>query len=264
MKIIDDLLVTLPDGLLREVRVGAFWTAVVVEVAGVQRCGLASTLSGSPDHHHGEPAVRDAGRLTERSAREVAGLARSGSPMETSIGMATINALLPPRQDAWVEINAEQVIARHGAGKRVAVVGHFPFIPRLREQVGKLWVLELRPVGDDLPADAAADVIPQADVLAITGTTLLNRTFEGLMALRRPEALVLVLGPSTPLSPVLFEHGVHILSGSVVEDTASVLRAVSQGANFRQIHQQGVRLVTMTGAQSALIASTESLFPGAG
>ncbi|GAB4537623.1 MAG: hypothetical protein Kow0063_24630 [Anaerolineae bacterium] len=178
--------------------------------------------------------------------------------------MATINALLPPRQDAWVEINAEQVIARHGAGKRVAVVGHFPFIPRLREQVGKLWVLELRPVGDDLPADAAADVIPQADVLAITGTTLLNRTFEGLMALRRPEALVLVLGPSTPLSPVLFEHGVHILSGSVVEDTASVLRAVSQGANFRQIHQQGVRLVTMTGAQSALIASTESLFPGAG
>jgi uncharacterized protein (DUF4213/DUF364 family) len=65
------------------------------------------------------------------------------------------------------------------------------------------------------------------------------------MALCRPKALVLVLGPSTPLSPVLFDHGVDILSGSVVEDIDSVLRAVSQGANFRQIHQQGVRLVTM-------------------
>jgi hypothetical protein len=30
-----------------------------------------------------------------------------------------------------------------------------------------------------------------------------------------------------------------------VEDVAAVLRAVSQGANFRQLHQQGVRLVTM-------------------
>jgi len=106
-------------------------------------------------------------------------------------------------------------------------------------------VLEQRPSGQDLPADAAYDVIPRADVVAITGTTLINHTFEGLMALCRPRALVLVLGPSTPLSPILFDHGVHILSGSVVEDVDSVLRAVSQGANFRQVHRQGVRLVTI-------------------
>jgi hypothetical protein len=30
-----------------------------------------------------------------------------------------------------------------------------------------------------------------------------------------------------------------------VEDVTTVLQAVSQGANFRQFHQQGVRLVTM-------------------
>jgi uncharacterized protein (DUF4213/DUF364 family) len=142
------------------------------------------------------------------------------------------------------------VIASHGAGKRVALVGHFPFIPRLRERVGKLWVLEMRPRDEDLPAEAASEVVPQADVLAITGTTLINHTFEGLMALRRPEALVLVLGPSTPLSPVLFQHGVDILSGSVVEDVDSVLRSVSQGANFRQVHRQGVRLVTMQKAHN--------------
>ena len=106
-------------------------------------------------------------------------------------------------------------------------------------------MLELQPSGEDLSADAASDVIPRADVLAITGTTLINHTFEELMALRRAEALVLVLGPSTPLSPVLFDHGVHFISGSVVEDVDSVLRAVSQGANFRQVHRQGVRLVTI-------------------
>jgi uncharacterized protein (DUF4213/DUF364 family) len=246
MKLIDDLLATLPDGPVRLVQVGAFWTAVVVEAGGQRRCGLASTLRDGHDHHYGGgPAVRDAGRLMEQSARELAKLAHSQSLMEAAIGIATINALLPSQEERWVDLNAEEVIAQHGAGKRVVLVGHFPFIPRLRESVGSLQVLELRPREEDVPAESASQIIPQADVLAITGTALINRTFEELMAFRRPDALVLVLGPSTPLSPVLFDHGVHLLSGSVVENLDSVLKAVSQGANFRQVRRQGVRLVTM-------------------
>jgi uncharacterized protein (DUF4213/DUF364 family) len=246
MGLIDELLTTLPDGSVRDIRVGAFWTAVVVEFDGHRRCGLASTLHDDDDHHHGGgPDIRDSCLLMDRSARELAQLARSYRPMEVAIGMATINALLPAREKKWIDLNAWEVIARHGVDKKVALVGHFPFIPQVRERVGVLWVVEKRPSGDDLTAEAAYDVIPRADVVAITGTTLINHTFEGLIALCRPKALVLVLGPSTPLSPVLFDHGVDILSGSVVEDIGSVLRAVSQGANFRQIHQQGVRLVTM-------------------
>jgi uncharacterized protein (DUF4213/DUF364 family) len=253
VKLLDDLLATLPDGSLRDVRVGAFWTAVVVEVEGRSSCGLASTLRGGHDHHHGGgAAVRDAGRLAECSARELADLVRSDSLMEASIGMAAINALLPVQENRWVDLNAADVIARHGAGRQVVLVGHFPFIPEVRDRVGKLWVLELRPQGEDLPADSATEIIPQADVLAITGTALINRTFEGLMALRSPDALVLVLGPSTPLSPILFDHGAHLLSGSVVEDIDAVLRAVAQGANFRQVHRHGVRLVTMKDQHSSL------------
>ena len=61
MNLIDDLLATLPNGSIQEVRVGAFWTAVVVETAGQLRCGLASTLRDE-DHHHGwGPTVRAAG-----------------------------------------------------------------------------------------------------------------------------------------------------------------------------------------------------------
>jgi uncharacterized protein (DUF4213/DUF364 family) len=245
VKLMKDVITTLPDGPVRDVRVGVFWTAVVVEVAGQLHCGLASTLRLEDHHHGGGAAVNEAGRLMQQSARELAELTHSDSLIEASIGMAAINALLPKQMGAWIDLNAAHVIARHGADKSVAVVGHFPFIPWLRDRVGKLSVLELRPQAGDVPAEAAEDVIPQADVLAITGTTLINRTFEGLMALRRPEALVLVLGPSTPLSPVLFEYDVDIISGAVVEDIASVLRAVSQGANFRQVHRQGVRLVTM-------------------
>lgn len=245
MKLIDDLLSELPNGPVQDVRIGAFWTAVVVDVAGRRRCGLASTLREDDHHHGGGPAVPAAGRLTSYSAGGLAELARSTSPMEAALGIAAINALLPRHEELWSDLNAEEVLVQYGAGKRVALVGHFPFIPRLRQAAGTLWVLEQEPRGEDLPAEFAASILPQADVIALTGTTLINHTFEELMALRRPEALILVLGPSTPLSPLLFEHGVHLLSGAVVEDVEAVLRAVSQGANFRQLHQQGVRLVTM-------------------
>jgi hypothetical protein len=246
IQLIDHLLADLPDAPVVDVSVGLFWTAAVVELAGQRRCGLASSLRG--EEAHGVPAVAEAGRLMQRSARELAAWARRGpaSLAEASIGMATLNAVLPLDPARWVEINAADVIAQHGAGRRVALVGHFPFVDALRPQVGALWVLEQRPQGDDLPASAAPEIIPQADVLAITGTTLINGTFPGLMALRRPDAVVLVLGPSTPLSPILFDYGVHLLSGAVVEDVDTVLCAVRQGANFQQTRRAGVRLVTMT------------------
>jgi uncharacterized protein (DUF4213/DUF364 family) len=53
----------------------------------------------------------------------------------------------------------------------------------------------------------------------------------------------MVIGPSTPLSPVLFQHGVGIISGTRVVDEAAVLRTVGQGASFRQV--EGVKLLTL-------------------
>lgn len=243
--LLQDLLNTLPDAAVVDVTVGLAWTAVVVDLASQRRCGLAATLHA--EEEHGQPAVAEAGCLTQHGARTLATWVQrqAASLTEASIGMAAVNALLPVTAQPGADINAAEVIAQHGAGKRVALVGHFPFVDALRPRVGALSVLELRPRGDDLPAAAAPEVIPQADVLALTGTTLINGTFDGLMGLRRPDALVIVLGPSTPLSPLLFDHGVHVISGAVVENIDAVVAAVRQGANFRQVHRAGVRLVTM-------------------
>jgi uncharacterized protein (DUF4213/DUF364 family) len=256
VSIIDDLLVTPPlspsrvgerkGGEVREVRIGAFWTAVVLENG---RCGLASALRDDDhvsEHRHGRNPVREAGHLHERSALALAELARSDSLLEASIGLAAINALLDVDEDACVELNAEQVILEQGTGQGVVVVGHFPFIPRVREAARQLWVLEKRPGEGDLPAKAASEIIPQADVVAITGTSLINHTFEELMGLCRPEAFILVLGPTTPLSPVLFDYGASVISGTLVTDSETVLRYVSQGASFRQIKRsKGVKLLTL-------------------
>jgi uncharacterized protein (DUF4213/DUF364 family) len=244
MELLTNLLRTLPFGRVRHVNIGLHWTAVLVEVEGEQRCGLASTLHN--DHQHGVPDVPQAGALEKQSALELANLVQEKSATMASVGMAAINALLPPNPETWVDLNAEEVIAEIGAGKEVVLVGHFPFVPRLEARVGKLSVLELNPRPGDLPVTAAEDVVPLASVLAITSMTLINQTLEPLLALRSPQACVILLGPSTPLSPVLYDYGFDILCGAVVTEIDPVLKAVRQGANFRQVHRAGVRLVSMT------------------
>jgi len=130
MGLLRDLLTDLPDGDVVEVRIGLHWTAVVIEVEGKQRCGLSSTLE-SPHEHGGEPQVPQAGLLKTLAGRELAALALDNQPTLASVGVASLNALLP-LPETFSEINAEHVLANYGADKRVAIVGHFPFIPRLR------------------------------------------------------------------------------------------------------------------------------------
>lgn len=244
MNLLNELLAELPNGEILDVCVGLHWTAVVVQENGQRRCGLASTLAAH-HHHSAEPDVPEAGHLHARAALELAHLAATGRSPLTSIGTAAINALLAPQPDRWRDMNAEDVIASHGANKTVALIGSFPFIPRLRSRVGTLFVLELNPGIDELPAESAPDILPQADVVAITSMTVVNHSLEGLLKWCAPHAKVLLLGPSTPLSPLLFEHGIDMLSGAVVTDIDPVLNAVKQGATFRQVHRAGVRLVTM-------------------
>jgi hypothetical protein len=235
--IINELLAALPpDETVKSVRVGAHWTAVCS-----RQCGLASTLTGSQPHGHDK--VRDVGRLHFKSAHELAEYVRSDNRLEASIGAAAINSLLQVDESRVVEVNAGDVLLQRGRGQHVALVGHFPFIPQLRASARELWVIEQQPTADEFPAEAAADLIPKAEVVAITGTALINHTLDGLLALCDSKALVMILGPSTPLSPALFDHGVSLLSGARVVDEAAALGTLCQGATFQQM--AGVRLVTL-------------------
>jgi uncharacterized protein (DUF4213/DUF364 family) len=237
------ILASLTDFPLLSVRIGINWTAVVVDKKGIQQCGLASTLSGEHSHT-GEPTIPDPGLLEKGSALELAGWIESEIPLRRSIGCAAINALLPRDQSSWADQNADSAILEHGEGKKGVLIGHFPFVERLKDRMVSLDVIDYNPTGDDHPASAAPDLLPVADLVAITGMTFINRTLPDLLGLCKPGAYILLLGPSTPLTPILFEFGVDLLAGAQVENIPDVLAALSQGANFRQVHKAGVRLIT--------------------
>ncbi len=243
--IVEGLLATLPEGWqVKRLHLGTNWTLAQVQgLDGDLRAGLAASptlevMTGQSRFVIGE------NRVDEGDAREVAGLALSSDRTAAALGLATLNALLQPDPALLSDIDAGDWLLEQGLGKKVAVVGSFPFVVELLPVVAQLWVLELHPKPGEYPASAAPEIIPQADILAITGSTLVNHTLDDLLKLAKPETKVMVLGPTTPLSPILFDYGVDLLSGVQVIELAAVLTSIEQGVSFRKM--AGVRRVTLS------------------
>jgi uncharacterized protein (DUF4213/DUF364 family) len=222
---------------VRDIRQGIFHTGVLT-----RWCGLAATLPKDALKQT-PPMVKEPGRLLEKNASELVKMSYSENILEAAIGMASINSLIEVDEKRCVELNAGELIAEKGKDKKVVIIGHFPFINELKEISRELRVIEKNPREGDLGEENAESFLPEADVVGITGTALTNHTIDGLLKLCDPNAYVVVLGDSAPLSSVLFDYGIDAVSGTKVIDSEIALRCVSQGANFRQI--KGIRKLTM-------------------
>ena len=232
------------DNEVLDLRVGPYWT-VVKSSAGA---GMASTMARHVDRHSGDP-VQAAGSLLDLEFGELVGLLRSSSIPEAAVGLAAVNSLTNGKRKTFEEINAREVLKDRGRGRAVAIIGRFPFVDELRSLCRELWVFE-KDSGrraDDLGPEHVAEILPHAEIVAISATTLINHTFDEIVPFIDHGAFMMMLGPSTPMVPCLFDFGFDLLCGSVIEDPVSVFRAVEQGAVTRQI--SGVRRVALSKAR---------------
>ena len=227
MPVIDDLLYSMHSNCIdvpvQDVRIGLHWTGVYSN-----RLGLAATQADESCCFAED--IREGGHLHEMSAFTLAKYLSSQRPLEACVGMAALNSVLPLDDLPNVEINARDLIIHQGRGKNVVMIGHFAFTEELRKVAGQLWVLELDPTPGDIPAEQASQLLPQADVIGITATTLLNHTFETLAPLFAPRALAVMLGPTTPLSQVMFDYGIDVLAGARVSAPEHIICLISQSS----------------------------------
>jgi len=179
------------------------------------------------------------------SGKELAQLLHDKDPFTSSLGLAALNSLLPdPLPEDLIDVNAGDLILELGRKKCVAVIGHFPFVEKMKGCFDKLMVFEKAPKPGDLLADLIPQHLPSADIVAVTATTLSNGTLAGILSCCSKSAIKLIIGPSTPVSPVLFKLGFDYVAGVVVNDRELVIKGIEDGCSFKQI--QGVRHVVLT------------------
>lgn len=238
MKILEDLVSKLNmEASTKDVCQGLYHTAVVT-----RNCGLASTLIRDSLKSK-NASTREPGSLVAKTPRELAQMSYSDNLLDAAIGMATINSLLDVDEGKCQLLNARELILEKGKGRKVAIIGHFPFIPVVKPAVKELWVIEKNPSGGDFPEDAVETYISEADVVGVTGSAFTNHTIEHILELCNPKAFVILVGDTAPLSPVLFNYGVDAISGTKVYSPDLAVQCVREGATYRQI--KGIRQLTM-------------------
>ncbi len=222
-------------GLVQE----AAWGQRFVAIKAQGRVGLASTLGA-------RPALEEARALKELIGRPLSQCCPwlgGPAPFLASAGLAALNAACPlPPADQLQPGGAQGWLLGWAQGRRVVVVGDFPFGARLAEAAESFAVMELRP-GSTGPAPGQwARALAACQLLAVSATALLSGSLAWFLG-SAPQARKVVLGPSTPLSKVLFAAGAHLLAGSLVSQPAAIMAAVRQGLPYRLMKQGGIRQV---------------------
>lgn len=235
MDLIKDLISIVSSYPVKEVLVGIFQTLV-----WSKNCGLSSTLKQERCPHVG---VRESGSLINKNVKELSQYLLSDNLLEASIGMAAINSALHIEREKLETLNAKDLILEKGTGKIVGVVGYFPFLGKIKHKFNELYIFEKFPGEGDLKEEEIQEFLPRADVVAITGTSISNHTFENILKYTKRESYIIVLGPSTPVSPLLFEYGVDAISGILVQDIPFIISQVKEPTPFRYL--KGVDYVTL-------------------
>ena len=245
----DELIEKIPGDITAEnITIGLHWTVV----AAGKYCGTAMTVKEKDtdkeilEGRRGQPL------------KYLASLAKSWNFIEASIGVAAINAYynnndtwkkkdFAKKEDSgstsWKIVGSENAFESYGQAvkdKKVAVIGHFRHLENYLTEAKQVSVLERKPSGDDYPDSACEYILPEQDYVFITGTTLTNKTLPRLLQLSETAHVILV-GPSTPMTPLLFRYGVDEMSGFLVGSKDNVIDAASM-AGHKPFFQCGDRV----------------------
>ncbi|XES77442.1 MAG: Rossmann-like domain-containing protein [Candidatus Bathyarchaeia archaeon] len=184
-------------------------------------------------------------KLPGMKLKELAAAVKSWNFIEASIGQAAINAYyntLPVAQKNGVAVSDSRFVEDRSndpfisyqnaiRNKKVAVIEHFPFLEQLFEPVCDLSIFARLPQDCEYPYSAAEYLLPSCDYVFITCGAFVDKSLPRFLKLAS-KAHVVVVGPSTPLASVLFQFGVHDLSGFVIKDVEKARRICLGQENY--------------------------------
>jgi len=230
-----------------DIRVGVFYTGVVLSSghAGMSYTPVQEIPEAvcCPRSHAKMPA---AGDLLNFQITDLMDYALDDNALKAAVGIATINALSAILlEDEACQYkpsaygNALDLVKITGEDT-VAMVGAFPpFIKRIQEITKKLFVIEKNPrvmgKGDMVeiePEVRLKEIIPQANIIVITGVTLVNHTLGPILKLAGKASEIIVVGPTASVYPEpLFKRGVTVMGGVKITDAAKMIHLIGEAGS---------------------------------
>ncbi len=187
------------------------------------------------------------GKFQGRKAKKVLNEMLQGNPLKKSIGIAIMNALssfywdLQPKQNYTLKkgVDAFEDLEISERAHVVVVGALIPILKTLKQHKCSFNIVELDPrtLKDDelefyVPPHEAPETIKKADLLIITGTTLINDTLEDILSHANSEAHILLAGPTVSMLPdAFFDRGVKSIGGIIATKPDELLDIISEGGS---------------------------------
>ncbi|MBQ2635490.1 MAG: DUF364 domain-containing protein [Methanobrevibacter sp.] len=179
--------------------------------------------------------------------------------LRRTLGIAALNALsnlIWENNDSEYEpemgIDAFDEIDVTKYEKTVVVGALIPMLKKLIANGNDFTILEQDPrtlkdreMKFYAPSEDAYKYVPDADLLVITGVTILNGTLSSLLEMAKPEAEILITGPTASMLPdVFFKNGVTMTGGIVVTKADELLDIISEaGSGYHFFGQSAERAI---------------------
>ena len=188
------------------------------------------------------------GTLVGKPLRELIAWIKEWDPYQATVAMAAINCSLNRYElPAGVTLlstsdKANLAVFEHFLpdlkNKKVVVIGRYPGIESYTHELN-LTILERQVQGNDLPDPAAEYILPEADWVFITASSITNKTFPRLAELAK-NAKTVLMGPTLPWMPHWHEFDIDYLAGLEVVDPVKLYQTAAEGGGVR-IFENGAR-----------------------
>lgn len=225
MDLYEDLIISIKEKFNQKIKnlcVGVRWIAVLTEKVG---------LSMTYDNNKHQSGIEDAGNFQGKNVEEVLNYLKTFDTLKIGIGLATLNSLIEIPKN-FENINIFDYLVEKGKDKRIVFIGHFEDIKKLEGIAKEIIIIERKPREDDYLDTFQEYLIPKGDIVAITGSTFVNKSIKRILELSKGK-FVIVFGPSTPLSTVLFDYGVDMIGGIIPKDDIKLFNIISQGGSIQ-------------------------------
>jgi hypothetical protein len=164
-----------------------------------------------------------------RPVTEIAeNFADSEDALRLSLIKACLNASLPVPKGVF-EANAVDPFAEMIAHCPSCFIGHFNQAEVWRAKGYPVTIVELQPRPGDVHWNDSKPALRDAEIVFITGLTLINGTFLEVLN-RTPRARYRVLlGPTVPCSPLFFDYGIHLVGSTFISDASLAIPYCQHG-----------------------------------